>query len=61
MFTFNSNINETLIIGNKVTVTILDIKGTQVKIGVSVPKDIKVQREEIYIRIQKEKRIIEIN
>ena len=44
--------NEALVIDNKIEVTILDIKGDQVKIGISAPKEIPVYRKEIYLQIQ---------
>lgn len=46
---------ETLTIGDDITVTVLGIKGCQIRLGVNAPKDVEVHREEIYQRIQKEK------
>jgi carbon storage regulator len=48
-------IGETVTIGNDVTVTVLSVKGNQVRIGVNAPKDVPVHREEIYERVQREK------
>jgi carbon storage regulator len=49
-------LNESLMIGDKVTVTVLEVKGNQVRIGVSAPKEVAVHREEIFKRIEREKR-----
>jgi len=46
---------ETLMIGNEVTVTVLAIKGNQVRLGIGAPKDVAVHREEIYDKVQAEK------
>jgi carbon storage regulator len=45
---------ESLVINNNVEVTILDIRGDQIKLGVSAPKDVPVYRKEVYLQIQKE-------
>ena len=44
--------NEALVINNDVEITILDIRGDQVKIGISAPKEVSIYRKEIYLQIQ---------
>lgn len=44
--------NESLIINNNVEITILEIKGEQVKIGITAPKDVSIYRKEVYVQIQ---------
>jgi len=48
-------VGEALMIGDEVKVTVLGVKGNQVRIGVDAPRDVTVHREEIYDRIKKEK------
>ena len=52
MLTLSRKKNESLIVNNNIEVTILDIKGDQVKIGISAPKGIPIYRKEIYMQIQ---------
>ncbi len=55
MLILTRRIGETLMVGDEVTVTVLGVKGNQVRLGVNAPKNISVHREEIYNKIQKEK------
>ncbi len=54
MLILTRRVGETLMIGDEVTVTVLGVKGNQIRIGVHAPKDVAVHREEIYQRIQQE-------
>ena len=52
MLVLTRNINQSIVINNDVRVTILDVKGKQVKLGIEAPRSIDVHREEIYLKIQ---------
>jgi len=54
MLILTRRVGETVMIGSEVTVTVLGVKGNQVRIGINAPKNVAVHREEIYERIKRE-------
>jgi carbon storage regulator len=56
MLILTRRVGETLMVGDDITVTVLGVKGNQVRLGVNAPKHVAVHREEIYDRIQHEEK-----
>lgn len=54
MLILTRRVGESVVIGDKVSVTVLGVKGNQVRLGVNAPRDVSVHREEIYAKIQQE-------
>ena len=56
MLVLTRKLNESIMIGDDVKITIVDVRGDQVKLGISAPRQIAVHREEVYLEIQRESR-----
>ena len=54
MLVLSRRVDETLIIGDDIRITVLGISGNQVRIGIAAPKEVSVHREEVYLRIKQE-------
>ena len=59
MLILTRRVGETVMVGDDVAITVLGVKGNQVRIGVNAPKDVAVHREEIFKRIKDEKSALE--
>jgi len=55
MLILTRRMGETVMIGEEITVTVVDVKGNQVRLGIQAPKEVAVHREEVYRRVQQEK------
>jgi carbon storage regulator len=60
MLILTRRVGETVIVGNDVAVTIVAVKGNQIRIGISAPKNVPIHREEIYERIRREQQPIRL-
>ncbi|MGE5550162.1 MAG: carbon storage regulator CsrA [Bacteroidota bacterium] len=54
MLVLTRKLNESIMIGHDVKITVVDVRGDQVKLGISAPRQIAVHREEVYLEIQRE-------
>ena len=59
MLILTRKVNETLMVGNDVSVTVLGIKGGQIRIGINAPRDVGVHRQEVYEKIMQERKEVE--
>jgi carbon storage regulator len=60
MLILTRRVGETVMIGDDVTITVLGVKGNQVRVGINAPKNVAVHREEIYERIKREQQASEV-
>ena len=55
MLILTRRVGESVVIGDRIKVTVVDVKGNQIRLGIEAPKEIPVHREEVYVRLQEEK------
>lgn len=56
MLVLTRRAGESIVIGNEVTVTVLDVRGDQIRIGIDAPRTVPIHREEVYVQVQQENR-----
>lgn len=56
MLVLTRRAGESIVIGNDVTVTVLEVRGDQIRLGIDAPRDVPIHREEIYVQVQQENR-----
>ncbi len=56
MLVLTRRVGESIVIGNDVTVTVLEVRGDQIRIGIDAPKTVPIHREEVYVQVQQENR-----
>ncbi|MBW3658967.1 MAG: carbon storage regulator CsrA, partial [Actinobacteria bacterium] len=56
MLVLTRRAGESIVIGNDVTVTVLEVRGDQIRLGIDAPRDVQIHREEIYVQVQQENR-----
>lgn len=56
MLVLTRRVGESIVIGNDVTVTVLDVRGDQIRLGIDAPKHVPIHREEVYVQVQQENR-----
>jgi carbon storage regulator len=54
MLILTRRVGETVMIGDGISVTVIEVKGNQIRLGIAAPKEIPVHREEVYVRLQEE-------
>ena len=60
MLALARKVNESIMIGNDIEITVLEIKGDQIKLGVKAPKSVPIYRKELYVQIQEENKQAEV-